>query len=109
MLRSIPHTLRASTHDLPDVPPLAQYLIGCFLVPILTWVETALMRVVLVRCREHPLVQLAQWYDPTAVVGACAAYYHQDGPGTHPTYALDLLIRAEIVRAWAFSCSDRDL
>src|SRR5438093_630614 len=40
----VPPTLRASTRDLPAVPPLAQYLIGCFLAPILVWVETALMR-----------------------------------------------------------------
>jgi hypothetical protein len=109
MLRSIPHTLRAGTADLPDLPPLTQYLIGCFLTPILAWVETMLLRIVLTRCPEHPLVQLAQWYDPAAVVSACAAYYHRTGPGSPPTFTVEMLVRAEIVRAWAFSCSDRDL
>jgi hypothetical protein len=109
MLRSIPHPLRAGTPDLPAVPPLAQYLIGCFLTPILTWLETMFMRRVLARYGDHPLVQIAQSYDPAPVVTACASYYHQAGPGTHPTFSLDLLVRAEIVRSWADSCSDRDL
>jgi hypothetical protein len=109
MRHSIPSPLRAGTPDLPAVPPLAQYLIGCFLAPILTWVETMLMRRVLAHCHDHPLVQIAQWYDPAPVVAACAHYYHQAGPGAHPTFAVDLLVRAEIVRAWAESCSDRDL
>ncbi len=106
----VPSTLRAGTRDLPVVPPLAQYLIGYFLGPILAWVDMALMRRVLTRCTDHPLVQLAQLYDPAAVVAACAAYYHADGTkGTPPTFSVDLLVRAEIVRTWADSCSDRDL
>jgi hypothetical protein len=110
MVRSIPPTLRAGTRDLPAVPPLVQYLLGCFLPAILAWVETTLMRLVLLRCRDHPLIQIAQWYDPAPVVAACAAYYHADGtPGAIPTYPLDLLVRAEIVRSWAESSSDRDL
>jgi hypothetical protein len=106
----VPSTLRGGTRDLPDVPPLAQYVIGGFLRPILAWVETTLMRRVLTRCADHPLVQIAQSYDPTAVVDACASYYHADGTkGAPPSFTIDLLVRAELVRAWADSCSDRDL
>lgn len=106
----VPPTLRGGTRDLPEVPPLVQYLIGCFLAPILVWVETALLRRVLHRCADHPLVQIAQWYDPAPVVAVCAGYYHIDGTkGAPPTYPCDVLVRAEIVRAWADSCSDRDL
>ena len=65
----VPSTLRGGTRDLPDVPPLAQYVIGGFLRPILAWVETALMRIVLARCADHPLVQIAQWYDPAPCRG----------------------------------------
>src|SRR3712207_8361635 len=45
-------------------------------------------------------------YDPASVVATCAAYYHGDGPGKPPTYSVNTLVRAEIVRAWADSCSD---
>jgi hypothetical protein len=89
---------------------LAQYLLGCFLPTILVWVEATLMRIVLHRCADHPLVQIAQWYDPAPVVATCADYYHADGTkGAPPTFTIELLVRAEIVRAWAESCSDRDL
>ncbi len=36
----VPPVLRAGTRDLPDVPPVVQYLIGLFLTPILAWVRT---------------------------------------------------------------------
>ncbi|WP_129633180.1 transposase [Candidatus Oscillochloris fontis] len=107
---SIPPTIRAGTPDLPAVPPLVQCMIGIFLAPILAWVEVLVMRRVLRACAAHPLVRLAQWYDPTPVVQACAAYRHPAGtPGAPPTFSLDPLVRAEIVRAWADSCSDPDL
>ncbi len=110
MVRSIPPTPRAGTPDLPAVPPLVQYLILHFLPAILAWIETLLLRLVVWRCRDHPLVQIAQWYDPAPVVTACQAYYHAPGTkGATPTYPIDQLVRAEIVRAWADSCSDRDL
>jgi hypothetical protein len=106
----VPPTLRAGVRDLPDVPPLVQYLIGCFLQPILAWLELALMRSVLRRCADHPLVQLAQCYDPSPVVAACASYYHPHGTkGAPPSFSVELLVRAEIVRAWAECCSERDL
>jgi Transposase DDE domain/Transposase domain (DUF772) len=103
----IPPVLRGGTRDLPDVPPLVQYLIGAFLTPILAWLETLVYRPLLRRCADHPLVLLAQWYDPSAVVAACAGFHHAPGtPGAPPTFTLDQFVRAEIVRAWADSCSD---
>lgn len=106
----VPPTLHAGTRDLPAVPPLVQYLIGSFLAPILAWAEITFLRRVLHRCVDHPLVQIAQVYDPAAVVAACAGYYHPYGTkGARPTFSVELLVRAEIVRAWADSCSDRDL
>ena len=62
----------AGTRDLPDVPPLLQFLIASFLGPILAWLETLVYRPLLRRCAEHPLVLLNQYYDPSAVVEACA-------------------------------------
>ena len=107
---SIPRTLRAGTPDLPDVPPLVQYLILCFLPCILIWVETLLMRLVLLRCQDHPLIRIAQFYDPAPVVAACASYYLADGTkGAPPTFSIETLLRGEIVRAWAENCSDHDL
>lgn len=106
----VPPTLRASTPDLPDVPPLVQYVVLRFRPAILAWVETTLRRFVLLRCPAHPLIQIAQFYDPAPVVASCAAYYHADGTkGVPPTFSVDLLVRAEIVRSWADSSSDRDL
>jgi len=103
----VPPVLRASTRDLPDVPPLVQYLIGYFLDPILAWFSTLVYRPLLHRCADHPLVLLARWYDPAPVVAACAAFHHAVGtPGRPPTFTLDQFVRAEIVRAWADSCSD---
>ncbi len=63
----------------------------------------------LARCRAHPLVQLAQLYDPQPVIAACAAFHHPSGPGAPPTHSVALLVRAEIVRAWLGACSDRQL
>jgi DDE family transposase/transposase-like protein DUF772 len=104
---SIPPMLRGGTRDLPDVPPLVQYLIGAFLAPILAWLSTLVYRPLLRRCADHPLVLLAQWYDPAAVVAACATFHHPaDAPGRPPTFTIDQFVRAEIVRAWAESCSD---
>ena len=106
----LPSTPRAATPELPDLPPLARYLIGHFFQPILAWLETLLLRHLLFRCIDHPLVQLALHYDPAPVVAACADYYHLPGAkGATPTYSVELLVRAEIVRSWAASCSDRDL
>src|SRR5829696_2595536 len=103
----IPPVLRGNTRDLPDVPPLVQYLIGIFLEPILAWLSTLVYRPLLLRCADHPLVLLAQCYDPAAVVAACASFHHAaDKPGRPPTFSIDQFVRAEIVRAWAESCSD---
>jgi hypothetical protein len=105
----VPSTLRAGTRDLPDVPPYVQYLIGYFLAPILAWLTTLVYRQVLTRCADHPLLQIAQHYDLRAVVMACAAYQHRTGPGAPPTFSVDQLVRAELVRAWADSCTDPEL
>jgi len=99
--------LRASACDLPDVPPLVRYLLGAFLEPILAWLSSLVYRPLLQRCADHPLVLLAHWYDPAPVVAACAAYHHAPHtPGRPPTFTIDQFVRAEIVRAWADSCSD---
>jgi hypothetical protein len=107
---SIPLVLRAGAHDLPAVPPLVQALIGQFLEPILAWLETLVYRPLLARCADHPLVRLTQWYDPAAVVAACAGFHHApQKPGRPPTFTIAQFVRMEIVRAWAEPCSDRDL
>jgi hypothetical protein len=80
-----------------------------FLALILAWVSALVYQALLVRCATHPLVRLARRYNPAAVVAACSAYYHQAGPGAPPTFAVRVLVRAEIVRAWADSCSDPEL
>lgn len=104
---SIPPTLRASTRDLPDVPPIVQYLIVIFFSPILAWFQSLVYRPLLHRCADHPLVLLNQFYDPAAVVHACAGFHHAPGtPGAPPTFPIELFVRAEIVRAWADTCSD---
>ncbi len=94
---------------LPDVPPLVQYLLWHFFTPILAWLSAQIYQMVLMRCAPHPLVRLAQLYDPSDVVATCSAYYHRAGPGKPPTYTVNALVRAEIVRAWADSCSDPEL
>ena len=104
---SIPPVLRGRTPDLPDVPPLVLYLIGCFLEPILAWLSALVYRPLLLRCADHPLVLLNQYYDPSAVVAACASFHHPaTAPGRPPTFSIEQFVRAEIVRAWADSCSD---
>src|SRR5262245_22150729 len=106
----VPPSLRAGTPDLPDVPPFVQYLIGLFLEPILAWLTTLVYRPILRRCADHPLVRLAHTYDPSAVVAACASFHHApDQPGRPPSFTIAQFVRAEIVRAWADSCSDPDL
>src|SRR5439155_12423182 len=81
--------------------------LGAFLEPILAWLSSLVYRPLLQRCADHPLVLLAHWYDPAPVVAACAAYHHAPHtPGRPPTFTIDQFVRAEIVRAWADSCSD---
>ncbi len=110
MVRSIPPTLRAGTPDLPAIPPWLQAWFITFLGPILSWAETRIYRHFLAQCPNHPLIQLGLRYDPAPIVAACAAFRADpDGPGTSATFTVDQLVRAEIVRAWAAACSDRDL
>jgi len=110
VLRSIPPAQPLALPDLPALPPLALWLLGTFLQPILAWLETLLLRSVLARCAQHPLLQIAQIYDPAAVIAACATYRHPQGTkGAPPTFSIEQLVRAEIVRAWADSCSDTEL
>jgi hypothetical protein len=105
--------LSSATSDpytrLPDLPPVVQAVLQRFLALMLAWVSALVYQALLAQCARHPLVRLAHAYDPAAVVTACGDYYHQAGPGTPPTFAVRLLVRAEIVRAWADSCSDPEL
>jgi hypothetical protein len=94
---------------LPDVPPLVQYLLLLFLTPIAAWISERVYQALLIRWAAHPLVRLAHLYQPAPVVAACQSYYHQHGPGRPPLYSITILVRAEIVRAWANSCSDPHL
>src|SRR5919199_7027315 len=94
---------------LPDLPPVVQALLQRFLALILTWISALVYQALLVQCARHPLVRLARLYDPAAVIATCGDYYHRAGPGTPPTFSVPILVRAEIVRAWADSCSDPDL
>ena len=103
---SLPQLSSDNPGDLPAVPPLVLALLARWLDPLLAWLSALVYRAVLTRCRSHPLVRLAQLYDPTNVVAACAAYHHHTGPGAPPTYPVNLLVRAEIVRVWADTCSD---
>src|SRR3712207_2300383 len=95
--------------NLPELPPVVQALLGRFLALILAWVSALVYQALLTQCARHPLVRLAQLYDPSAVIAACSAYYHGAGPGAPPTFTIRTLVRAEIVRAWADSCSDPEL
>ncbi len=94
---------------LPDLPPVVQAVLSRFLALILAWVSALVYQALLVQCAQHPLVRLARLYNPAAVVAACRAYYHHAGPGAPPTFSIQTLVRAEIVRAWADSCSDPEL
>lgn len=111
MIRSIvPPIVRAEIQELPDVPPLVQYLFGVFLEPILAWFSTLVYRHLFRHCADHPLVLLNASFDFAPVLAACAHYYHAPGSkGAPPTYSVELLLRAEFLRAWADCCSDPDL
>jgi hypothetical protein len=95
--------------DLPPLPPLILLILAHCWDTILAWLSALLERRMLARCRQHPLVQLAQIYDPAPVIRACAAFHHPSGPGAPPAHPVALLVRAEIVRAWRGACSDRQL
>lgn len=103
----LPPVLRAGSPDLPDVPPLVLLLLAEWLQPILAWFQTLVYRPLLRRCADHPLVLLNQFYDPAPVVAACCGFHHApSSPGRPPTFSIELFVRAELVRAWAGSCSD---
>jgi hypothetical protein len=91
--------------DLPPVPPVLFALLAPYLAPLLTWLSDQFCARMLQDERDHPLVQIAQHYDLTSVIDQCAAYYHTSGAGAPPTYTVAQLVRAEVVRAYAGSCS----
>ena len=105
----LPVSFSDEATPLPDVPPLVQYLLLLFLTPILAWLSDRVYQSLLARWASHPLVRLAHLYEPSAVVAACSGYYHRNGPGRPPIYSVNTLVRAELVRAWANSCSDPEL
>jgi hypothetical protein len=80
--------------------------LAAWLWPLLDWLSSYLYSLIWTRCATHPLVRLAALYDPAPVVAACAPYHHAAGRGAPPTYPVSVLVRAEIVRVWAGSCSD---
>jgi hypothetical protein len=103
----LPPVLRAATRDLPNVPPFVQFLIGLFFEPIMAWFHSLAYRPLLRPCADHPLVLLNQYYDPAPIVAACQGYHHAPGtPGAPPSFTIEQLVRAELVRTWADSCSD---
>lgn len=92
---------------LPGVPLPVLLLLAGWLAPILAWAQGWLWQQVLARNRDHPLVHLEQsGYRPDGVVARCADYYHQAGRGAPPTSSVEQLVRCELVRVWAESCSD---
>ena len=105
----VPDPSTDATADLPPLPPLILLVLARCWDTLLAWLTTHLERRMLARCRSHPLVALAQVYDPAPVVLACAAFHHQRGPGAPPTFPVALLVRAEMVRAWLGAVSDRHL
>jgi hypothetical protein len=108
-MTSIPSLSTDQAADLPDLPPFVLALLARSFDPLLAWLSSLLLRAVLARCSQHPLVRLDRLYDPAALLKRCAAYHHCDGPGAKPTYPVSLLLRAEIVRVWAGTCSDLKL
>jgi hypothetical protein len=90
---------------LPDLPPLVLLLLGRYLQPILDWLSAGLYERLLAADRQHPLCQIARHYDMSPLIARCADYYHTSGPGSTPTYSVAQLLKAEIVRAYASSCS----
>lgn len=109
VLSILPSPVTDPSTKLPDLPPVVQVLLQRFLALILAWVSALVYQALLVQCATHPLVRLAHLYNPAAVVAACSHYYHHQGPGAPPLFSVRMLVRAEIVRAWADSCSDPDL
>jgi hypothetical protein len=106
----VPSLPYADIPDFPDVPPLVLALLGDHLAPVMDWFTARVYGPMFARCADHPLVALKQWYDPSAVVAACAGFHHAPGtPGKPPDFTIAQLVRAEFVRAWAGTCSDREL
>jgi hypothetical protein len=62
----------------------------------------------LARCPNHLLVQLAEQLDFAPLETVCAAYQHQTGAGTAPTYPVAMLGRALLVKA-LYALSYREL
>jgi hypothetical protein len=90
---------------LPPMPPFLFALLAPYLSPLLAWLSDLCYTRLLQTEHDHPLVQLATTYDPQSVIAQCAAYHHDRGPGAPPAYSVAQLVRAEIVRAYAGSCS----
>ena len=97
----------APAADVPPLPPLILLVLARCWDSLLAWLTAHVERCLLARCRQHPLVHLAQSLDLQPVIVACAAFHHQRGPGAPPTHPVALLVRAEMVRAWLGAVSDR--
>lgn len=106
----VPSLPYADIPAVPDLPPFVLALLGAHLAPVLDWLTARVYGPMFARCADHPLVALKTWYDPAAVVAACAGFHHAPGtPGKPPAFTIEHFVRAEFVRAWAGTCSDREL
>ena len=54
--------------DLPPLPPLMLLILARCWDTLLAWLTAHVERRLLARCRHHPLVHLAQVYDPQPVI-----------------------------------------
>jgi hypothetical protein len=101
----VAYPAQSAQSALPPVPPALFALLAPHLAPLLAWLSDQYLARMRQQEADHPLCLLAQHLDLAPVIAQCADYYHSAGAGAPATYTVAQLVRAEIVRAYAGSCS----
>jgi len=93
----------------PDLPPKVCALLNRFAPFFQAWLQQLIIALFGAASDKHFLIRLNNQCDFSDAVAQCASYYHTEGPGRTPTYTVDQLFRAEIVRAYYEACGDEEL
>lgn len=93
----------------PDVPPRLCREIQRCQDALWAWINALVVTLFHANTPDHDLMRINQSFDFAPLVAQCADYYHASGPGTQPTYTVEQLLRAEVVRSYHQSCGDETL
>jgi len=94
------------------IPPIILELIQLYRESLDFWFSQRLYERLLPGLRQELLVRVQALVDFAPLEQACAAYYHQAGPGDKPDFAVSILVRAVLARylfQWSYQTTERQM